>query len=165
MHDLKQLENDLWEAADQLRANSRLTAGEYSMPVLGLIFLRQATNRFYAVKHKVEAQLPSRGGLKRPLTPDDFRGEAALYLPEPARYDSLVNLPEDTDISAALVAAMEQIEAQSAMLSGALPKEYTPTSTPPCCATCCASSTAMPCATPPAMSLAASMSTSSTSSP
>lgn len=43
---VQQLENELWEAADQLRANSKLTAAEYAMPVLGLIFLRHADNRF-----------------------------------------------------------------------------------------------------------------------
>ena len=43
--ELKLLEDDLWEAADQLRANSKLTASEYSMSVLGLIFLRHATNQ------------------------------------------------------------------------------------------------------------------------
>jgi len=37
-----QLEKRLWEAADQFRANSGLKAGEYSGPVLGLIFLFQA---------------------------------------------------------------------------------------------------------------------------
>ena len=46
MQDIKKIEGDLWEAADQLRANSKLTASEYSMPVLGLIFLRHAYNRF-----------------------------------------------------------------------------------------------------------------------
>ena len=35
---LRKLEAELWRAADQLRANSKLTATEYSMPVLGLIF-------------------------------------------------------------------------------------------------------------------------------
>ncbi|MCY4211979.1 MAG: type I restriction-modification system subunit M N-terminal domain-containing protein, partial [Gammaproteobacteria bacterium] len=35
-----QLENRLWGAADELRANSRLKASEYSIPVLGMIFLR-----------------------------------------------------------------------------------------------------------------------------
>jgi type I restriction enzyme M protein len=30
------LEKDLWEAADQLRANSKLTASEYCVPVLGI---------------------------------------------------------------------------------------------------------------------------------
>ncbi len=40
------LEKRLWEAADQLRANSSLTAQEYSTPVLGLIFLKYADFRF-----------------------------------------------------------------------------------------------------------------------
>ena len=41
-HLIKQLENDLWAAADTLRANSDLKASEYSTPVLGLIFLKFA---------------------------------------------------------------------------------------------------------------------------
>lgn len=48
--ELKKLEPSLREAADQLRANSKLNASEYSMPVLGLIFLRHATNRFDATQ-------------------------------------------------------------------------------------------------------------------
>jgi len=35
---LKKLEDQLWTAADQLRANNKLTATEYSFPVLGLSF-------------------------------------------------------------------------------------------------------------------------------
>ncbi len=38
--DLSGLQNKLWSAADELRANSGLKASEYSTPVLGLIFLR-----------------------------------------------------------------------------------------------------------------------------
>ena len=37
---LKALEGRLWKAADELRANSKLTATEYSFPVLGIIFLK-----------------------------------------------------------------------------------------------------------------------------
>ena len=40
------LEKRLWAAADQFRANSGLKAGQYSTPVLGLIFLRFAAARF-----------------------------------------------------------------------------------------------------------------------
>ncbi|HXH11881.1 MAG TPA: hypothetical protein VNP04_19230 [Alphaproteobacteria bacterium] len=36
-----QREADLWDAADQLRANSKLTSSEDCMPVLGVIFLRR----------------------------------------------------------------------------------------------------------------------------
>ena len=40
------LENRLWAAADELRANSGLTSAQYYQPVLGLIFLRFAEVRF-----------------------------------------------------------------------------------------------------------------------
>ncbi len=43
---LKQLENNLWQTADTLRANSDLKSSEYSTPVLGLIFLRFADNKY-----------------------------------------------------------------------------------------------------------------------
>jgi type I restriction enzyme M protein len=56
---VQQLENELWEAADQLRANSKLTAAEYAMPVLGLIFLRHADNRFKAYLPEIEADIPA----------------------------------------------------------------------------------------------------------
>jgi type I restriction enzyme M protein len=46
--DIEKLEADLWEAADNLRANSKLTSSDYFMPVLGVIFLRHAANRFEA---------------------------------------------------------------------------------------------------------------------
>jgi type I restriction enzyme M protein len=51
---LKQLEDRLWDAADQLRANSNLTAAQYSQPVLGLIFLRFADTRFMAQRAKLD---------------------------------------------------------------------------------------------------------------
>ena len=45
---VQQRETELWEAADQLRTNSKRTAAEYAMPVLGLIFLRYPDNHFKA---------------------------------------------------------------------------------------------------------------------
>lgn len=122
---MKQIESSLWEAADQLRANSKLNASEYSMPVLGLIFLRHATNRFEVVKAKIEADLPSRGGRTRDIVPQDFEKEAAIFLPEEALYDYLVELPEGEDLGASINQAMRLIEEQvPAQLEGVLPKQY-----------------------------------------
>ena len=42
LQNIEQLEDSLWAAADNLRANSKLTSSEYCMPVLGVIFLRHA---------------------------------------------------------------------------------------------------------------------------
>jgi type I restriction enzyme M protein len=44
--DLKKLKNNLWKGADDLRANSDLTASEYSIPVMGLFFLKIADNKY-----------------------------------------------------------------------------------------------------------------------
>ena len=125
MQNIHQLENDLWEAADQLRANSKLTAGEYSMPVLGLIFLRHAATRYDMVKLEIENSLPSRDGVIRPLTREDFASRAAIFLPEKAQYDYLAELPDRKDVGKAIVSAMTSIEEEVPFLKGALPKAYT----------------------------------------
>lgn len=124
MQDIKKIEGDLWEAADQLRANSKLTASEYSMPVLGLIFLRHAYNRFLIVKEKIEENLPSRGGIKRPVKKEDFESKSAIFLPEESRYDYLLNLEEGKDIGSSINDAMIKIENEYDNLQGALPKNY-----------------------------------------
>ena len=124
MQDIKKIEGDLWEAADQLRANSKLTASEYSMPVLGLIFLRHAYNRFLVAKDKIEENLPSRGGVKRPIRKEDFESQSAIFLPEEARYDYLLNLEEGKDIGNAINDAMISIEKEYDNLQGSLPKNY-----------------------------------------
>lgn len=122
---LRKLEAELWRAADQLRANSKLTATEYSMPVLGLIFLRHAYNRFQKVKVEVEKTLPShpqRG--KRPLTKKDFEEQNSMFLPEKSQFDYLVSLPESADIGEAIDNAMKLIEDEYDNLKGVLPKNF-----------------------------------------
>ncbi|AXV39994.1 type I restriction-modification system subunit M N-terminal domain-containing protein [Methanobacterium sp. BAmetb5] len=63
-----EIEKRLWDAADQLRANSRLSASEYSVPLLGLIFLRFADYKFTIAKNKIENELKdqnSRMGIRK----------------------------------------------------------------------------------------------------
>ena len=43
------------ERADNLRANSNYASNEYFMPVMGLIFLRHAYNRFLTATREIEA--------------------------------------------------------------------------------------------------------------
>lgn len=124
MKDIEKLEGSLWEAADQLRANSKLTASEYSMPVLGLIFLRHAFNRFLIVKEKIEPSLPSRKGKKRQINKDDFYEQSAIFLPEKARFDYLISLPQSDNIGKAINDAMKSIEDEYEKLKGVLPKNY-----------------------------------------
>ncbi len=117
--DLGELQNKLWEAADQLRANSGLKASEYAAPVLGLIFLRYADERFDKASETVGP-----GSARRPTRPEDYQATGALYLPEESRFEALLNLSEDVDIGKAVNQAMGGIEDYNPDLRGVLPRDY-----------------------------------------
>ena len=125
MINIRKLETELWEAADLLRADSKVTSQEYCMPVLGLIFLRYAYSRFKFVEADILKDRPMRNGRVLPVEADDFKTKSAIFLPEEARYDYLLNLPDNTDMGQAINHAMELIEQQSTQLKGILPKNYT----------------------------------------
>ena len=124
------LEKRLWDAADQLRANSELKSQEYSAPVLGLIFLRFAEVRFTAQRAALEkaasnggkGNLPRRGS--RLDEPAAYHAEGILYLPTEARFEYLLNRPEAENIGAKVNAAMRDIEKHNPQLAGVLPKTY-----------------------------------------
>ena len=124
MTNIRKLEAELWESADLLRAESKLTSNQYCMPVLGLIFLRYAYSRFKLVEKEILKNRPVRWGRVLPVEASDFAEKSALYLPPEARYDYLLNLPESEDVGKAVNYAMELIEAQSEQLVGVLPKDY-----------------------------------------
>ena len=50
------IEKRLWGAADELRANSKLKASEYSLPVLGLIFLKYADFKFRQAEQELKGK-------------------------------------------------------------------------------------------------------------
>ena len=124
MINIRKLETELWEAADLLRADSKVTSQQYCMPVLGLIFLRYAYSRFKFVEGEILKDRPVRNGRVLPVSADDFKAKSAIFLPEEARYDYLLNLPDNADMGQALNRAMELVEAQSSQLKGILPKNY-----------------------------------------
>jgi type I restriction enzyme M protein len=107
-----------------LRANSGLASNEYFMPILGLLFLRHATNRFHEAKAAIDADKAAGKMPNRPLIEADFTRRRALMLPDSALYETLLGLPKDGKLGAALTAAMEAIEAAFPPLAGQLPKEY-----------------------------------------
>ena len=124
LHDIEKLEATLWEAADNLRANSHKSSSEYCMPVLGVISLRHATNRYDAARREIAQDQASGKMPKRPLNKADFLKRRALMLPKEARYDELMRLPKGEDFGAALVAAMNAIEREFEPLLNQLPKDY-----------------------------------------
>jgi type I restriction enzyme M protein len=97
-----ELEKRLWGAADELRANSKLKSSEYSVPVLGLIFLRYADHKFT----KAEVALKSQGSGRRTIGKADYQALGVLYLPAAARFSALLQLPEGADIGKAINEAM-----------------------------------------------------------
>lgn len=125
MINIRKLESELWTSADLLRQGSKLNSQEYCMPVLGLIFLRYAFSRFKLVEADILKDRPMRGGRVLPVEANDFITKSALFLPEKARYDYLLNLPDSADIGIAVNEAMDLIEQQSSQLVGVLPKTYT----------------------------------------
>ncbi len=118
--ELAEIQRRLWDAADELRANSGLQAAEYSQPVLGLIFLRFAEQRFTEASDRVGPGTP-----RNPIGPDDYKAEGVLFLPDAARYGYLLDQPESADIGAIVNQAMAATESHNPDLQGVLPKVYT----------------------------------------
>ena len=124
--DIEKLESDLWEAADNLRANSKLTSSDYFMPVLGVIFLRHAANRFEAASAQIQVEQATGKMPKRKVLPADYLRRRALWLPENARYDWIMQqaATSGADLPKLVTEAMTAIEAGFEPLQGVLPKDY-----------------------------------------
>jgi len=122
--ELKQLEKRLWAAADNLRANAGLKASQYATPILGLIFLKFADNKYAAVESEVNQKFAQQRRSK--LSIDKIAlGQCGFYLPPEARYDHLLGLPETSGgvLAKAIKTAMEQVEQFKPELEGVLPKD------------------------------------------
>ncbi|MFZ4412030.1 MAG: type I restriction-modification system subunit M [Bacteroidales bacterium] len=122
---LKKLENDLWASANSLRAYGGLKAADYAVPVLGLIFLRFADNKYSHYEPEIIKEYEADKGtrLERPIESIAL-DKCGFYLPDYARYDYLLNLPGDQDMAKALRKAMEGIEEyQDEKFKDVLPKE------------------------------------------
>jgi type I restriction enzyme M protein len=121
---LKKLEADLWSAADKLRANSDLKSSEYATPVLGVIFLKFADNNYRRHEAEIIAEYQKLKGSRREKKLSDIAIEkCGFYLPDHARYEHLLNLPEEKNIAKALKEAMKAIEEYKPELEGVLPKD------------------------------------------
>lgn len=123
---IQALEKRLWNAADELRANTGLTSQEYSRPVLGLIFLRYAEYRFELAKERIAVN--EKGKRKRRgsnTLKTAIQAEGAMYVPDGALFSNLLKLPEDTDLGKAVNDAMKALEAENEAIKDALPKSFT----------------------------------------
>jgi type I restriction enzyme M protein len=118
------LENRLWESADQFRANSGLKSQEYSAPVLGLIFLRFAEVRFAKQRARLDKTAASSRRGSRMDDAAAYHADGVLYLTPNARYDHLLALPEAANVGKSVNDAMRDIEKHNPQLAGVLPKTY-----------------------------------------
>ena len=115
-----EIEKRLWGAADELRANSKLKSSEYSVPVLGLIFLRYADHKFAHAEEELAGAVTGR----RKVGKTDYQARGVMYLPDEARFANLLKLPEGENIGRAINDAMKAIEAENPDLKDVLPKTY-----------------------------------------
>jgi type I restriction enzyme M protein len=122
----EKFEADLWEAADNLRANSKLTSSDYFMPVLGVIFLRHAANRFEVASRQIQEDQAAGRMPKRKVLPADYLRRRALWLPEKARYDWIMEQAaiRGSDLAKIVADAMTAIEDDFEPLQGVLPKDF-----------------------------------------
>lgn len=122
----KQLQERLWAAAEQLRANGSLKLNEISEPILGLIFLKFADVRFKRAKELIVKERKNISSLRiRPISPDDYKSKGILYIPEIATYSYLMNLGEKENLGKAINEAMKEVEEANSELRGILPQDYT----------------------------------------
>ncbi|UCE18927.1 MAG: SAM-dependent DNA methyltransferase, partial [Gemmatimonadota bacterium] len=115
-----EIEKRLWDAADELRANSKLKSSEYSVPVLGLIFLKYADHRFAEVQKKLEGKSTGRHKIGK----TDYQAKGIMYLPEQSRFSSLIKLPGSGNIGKTIDEAMKAIEFENEELRDVLTKTY-----------------------------------------
>jgi type I restriction enzyme M protein len=103
-----EIEKRLWDAADELRANSKLKSSEYSVPVLGLIFLRYADHKFSrAERELVGARLASPSRRTTGKTDYQVRGCSL----NPGRYVGVADRPvDDFDFKERLEELNEELE-------------------------------------------------------
>ena len=111
---------DTQETADELRAKSHLKAAEYSIPVLGLIFLKFADSRFT----QAEAVLAGTSTSRRVIGKANYQARGILYLPEKARFANLLQLKEGENLGKAINDAMAAIEEENPPIKGILPRTY-----------------------------------------
>jgi len=116
----KKIWDRLWEAADELRANSKLKMSQFSTPVLGLVFLRYADHKF----DDAEKRLKDKSTGRRKINKADYQADGILYLRNSARFQTLLDLPESANIGEEINHAMKAIEQDNPSVAGTLPQNY-----------------------------------------
>ena len=122
--ELKKLKDDLWHAADMLRAGAHIAANKYGQPILGLIFLRYADILFKQHHDEIMAEYEKYKGTRMEKDIKSIAIEkCGFFLPECAYYDFINNAPDNAGKAKLVKSAMQAIEDENPKMAGVLPKE------------------------------------------
>ncbi|MBK9299769.1 MAG: N-6 DNA methylase [Bacteroidetes bacterium] len=114
----KAIEVTLWEAANKLRGS--VEPAEYKHVVLGLIFLKFASDKFE--DHR--AKLITEGKEKYIEMPEFYNMNNVFFLEETSRWNYLIKRAKQNDIALLIDTALHTIEKNNKALKGALPDNY-----------------------------------------
>lgn len=114
----KAIEVTLWEAANKLRGS--VEPAEYKHVVLGLIFLKFASDKFE--EHR--AKLIAEGKEKYIELADFYNMSNVFFLEETSRWSYLIKRAKQNDIALLIDTALHTIEKNNKALKGALPDNY-----------------------------------------
>ncbi len=114
----KPIEVALWESANKLRGS--VEPAEYKHVVLGLIFLKFASDKFEEHRQK----LINEGKEKYIEIPDFYNMSNVFFLEEISRWSYLIKKSKQNDIALLIDTALHTIEKNNKILKGALPDNY-----------------------------------------
>jgi type I restriction enzyme M protein len=114
----KAIEVTLWDAANKLRGS--VEPAEYKHVVLGLIFLKFASDKFE--EHR--AKLIADGKEKYIEMAEFYNMNNVFFLEETSRWSYLIKRAKQNDIALLIDTALHTIEKNNKALKGALPDNY-----------------------------------------
>ncbi len=114
----KAIEVTLWEAANKLRGS--VEPAEYKHVVLGLIFLKFASDKFEDHRAKLIAE----GKEKYIEMAEFYNMNNVFFLEESSRWSYLIKRAKQNDIALLIDTALHTIEKNNKALKGALPDNY-----------------------------------------
>ncbi|OQA97063.1 MAG: Type I restriction enzyme EcoKI M protein [Bacteroidetes bacterium ADurb.Bin217] len=114
----KQIEVTLWEAANKLRGS--VEPAEYKHVVLGLVFLKFASDKFEEHRQKLKDE----GKSKYIEMPDFYNMSNVFFLEEISRWSYIVQKAKQPDLAIIIDTALHTIEKDNKALKGALPDNY-----------------------------------------
>lgn len=114
----KSIEETLWDSANKLRGT--VEPSEYKHVVLGLIFLKFASDKFEERKKELIAE----GKDKYIDMVEFYTMKNVFYLPEISRWSYLIENAKQDDIAIKIDTALFTVEKNNPSLKGALPDNY-----------------------------------------